>query len=130
MNNANPKLLGSLIVRVIDAGSECDRFDAGTARDCPRYHQLAHEANSKDVAFRQHLAWAIFLAGNGAMKGSRAFDNCFENNDGDQVVAFLVQRAREDSKMERAIAHDFGGSIPARWIETAARLASPQPCLI
>lgn len=30
---------------------------------------------------------------------SRAFDNCFENNDGDEVAAAIVRRARKNPKI-------------------------------
>lgn len=137
-----PQLLADLIGRVIDAGAQLERFDAAMGTDAPaiatplnRYDRLSCDANGRGLAFRQHLAMACFLAGNSAMRGSRAFDNCFENNDGDQVVAFLVERARENPQLERAIAGDFSGTFPAKWLETAARVAAGagepiQPCLI
>lgn len=120
----NAMILGATIARVIDAGAELDRYDAGDERPCPAYDRLAADANTRGLEFRQNLALAIFLAGNGAMKGSRAFDNCFENNDGDQVVAFLVVQSRRDSRLERAITADYGGTFPARWLETSERLAA------
>lgn len=120
----NPMILGALVSSVIEAGAELERFDNGDERASLRtYERLAAAANTRGLEYRQNLALAIYLAGTGAMKGSRAFDNCFENNDGDQVVAFLVHQARRDSRLERAIANDFGGTFPAKWLATAERVA-------
>lgn len=118
----NSKLLGGLILRVISAGMELDAFDEGRSQRLSVYEDLSYEANSRGLDFRQHLALAIYLSGNEAMKRSRAFDNCFENNDGDQVVAFLVQQARANRQLERQIANDFGGNFPEQWLETAKRV--------
>lgn len=122
----NPMILGALCSAVIDAGAELYRQEAGELEHAATYDRLAIAANTRGLEYRQNLALAIYLAGNGPMRSSRAFDNCFENNDGDQVVAFLVAQSRRNSGLERSIAQDFGGTFPAKWIATAERVAHGQ----
>lgn len=119
-------LAGALFLRVVNASCELERFDRTGAGELREYEQLAIDANSCGLQFRQELARAIFLAGNSAMRSSRAFDNCFENSDGDKVVHFLVNRARVDDELEAAIARDFGGIFPAKWHATAERVAGEE----
>jgi len=110
--------------RVLRANDELVAFDHNDRLTCPGYDELSIDSNREGLTFRQHLAEAIFLVGNAAMRGSRAFDNCFENGDGDQVVAHLVARSLENPALRSAIAADFGGIFPSKWIETAGRLSS------
>lgn len=94
------------------------------------YDRLAMNMNSTNTAGRIEVAEAAYLYGSRAMRGSRAFDNCFENGDGDKVVAELVRRAAENPALERAIANDFSGVFPPSWIETAMRNLPVRACSI
>jgi hypothetical protein len=48
--------------------------------------------------FAGRVAYAASVIANGRPT-SRAFDNCFENYDGDEVSAILVRRAAKNSKL-------------------------------
>ncbi len=89
------------------------------------YDRLSRDANRTNTAGRIAIAAAGYLVGSKQFRGSRAFDNCFENGDGDRVVAALVARAQHEPALHQAIAADFGGAFPAQWIETAARINAP-----
>jgi hypothetical protein len=61
---------------------------------------------------------------------SRAFDTCFEMNDGAAVVTALVRRAQNNPKLHAAIASQWSGVFPTEWLETAAKHAAiPTPAL-
>ena len=61
---------------------------------------------------------------------SRAFDTCFEMNDGDAVVTALVRRAQNNPRLHAAIAPQWSGVFPTEWLETAAQHAAiPTPAL-
>jgi hypothetical protein len=79
------------------------------------YDRLSTGANMTDTAGRIEIAAAAYLHGTRQLRGSRAFDNCFENGDGDAVVAELTRRADRDQWLMRAIVSDFGGTFPASW---------------
>ena len=113
-----------ILERVLRANNELDAFDLNDELACSGYDELSVDANREGLAFRQQLAEAIYVVGNAAMRGSRAFDNCFENGDGDEVVTHLVRRSEESPALRSAIAADFGGTFPVKWLETAVRLAS------
>lgn len=111
--------------QVFAANDELECNDRDDAAPCPGYHRLSAEANERGLGFRRHLAEAIYLLGSPSLRSSRAFDNCFENGDGAQVVAHLVERARSNPSLWNAIARDFGGTFPAQWLDTADK-AQPQ----
>ena len=68
--------------------------------------------------FAGRVNFAAFIITQGRTT-SRSFDNCFENSDGDAVVAALVRRAR---KNERLAANLFRYLCEATATEAAARL--------
>ena len=39
---------------------------------------------------------------------TRAFDDCFEMGDGDQVFAGLIEKSRTSERLAKALADDFG----------------------
>lgn len=106
--------------RVERAARELDihEFDEGTNH--ATYNRLYSEAVAENAPFRKALAEAIFLHGNALLRGSRAFDNCFEMHDGDEIVTYLVERARANPELHAAITRDFGGTFPDNWLRTAA----------
>jgi hypothetical protein len=90
------------------------------------YDRLSQRAGETDTAGRIEIATAGYLIGTAHFRSSRAFDNCFENGDGDHVVAALVERAERNPALHRAIAADFSGTFPAKWIETAGKISGRQ----
>ena len=81
---------------------------------------MKHRNTNDDFPYRVAYAAQCFIR----RIQSRAFDSCFENNDGDYVVAALVRRAAKNPKLQAAIARDYnGGLFPQSWTETAAKLA-------
>ncbi len=126
---ANARKLAEAAARNL---AECEYPGEGDA-----YPRLSQLANETDLQGRISIAAAIYAIGDAALLGSRALDNCFENNDGRDVVHGLVSRAQADPFLYANIAHSFGGTFPQRWLDTAAavtesyrqrialRLASP-----
>lgn len=98
--------------RVVSASSALEKefTDSGDA-----YDRLCRDANSTDTAGRIVIAFAGYVVGSSAFRGSRCFDNCFENGDGDLVTAKLARRADLDPVLYAAIAADFGGQFPDKW---------------
>src|SRR3546814_15607135 len=58
-------------------------FDEGTNH--ATYNRLYSEAIAESAPFRKALAEAIYLYGNAHLRGSRAFDNCFEMCDVNEI---------------------------------------------
>lgn len=54
---------------------------------------------------------------------SRAFDDCFEMNDGEYVVSALMRMSEEDVELKAAIENDLNAHGLALWRETAKSLA-------
>ena len=106
---------------VIGAGVTLERHEYTIAGDS--YDTLSSGANGTNTAGRIEIAAAAYLYGTRQLRSSRAFDNCFENGDGDAVVAELTRRADRDPKLMRAIVNDFGGTYPASWREQADKEA-------
>lgn len=52
--------------------------------------------HTDDFAGRVNYAAAVISAGR---RTSRAFDSCFENHDGDEVVAILLRRAEKNPRL-------------------------------
>lgn len=113
--------------RVERAANELDthEFDEGTNH--ATYNRLYSEAIAENAPFRKALAEAIYLYGNARLRGSRAFDNCFEMGDGDEIVTYLVERARANPDLHAAITRDFGGTLPDSWLRTAAKTIHCEP---
>jgi hypothetical protein len=68
--------------------------------------------------FAGRVNFAAFIITQGR-RTSRSFDNCFENNDGDAVVAALVRRARTNERLAGSL---FRYINEASATATAARL--------
>jgi hypothetical protein len=114
---------GEIVALVISAGVELEQHEY-LEGEC-EYFQLGALANETDAIGRANIAEACYLYGTRELRGSRAFDNCFENGDGDQVVAELTRRADRDPKLHAAIRADFSGTYPASW-RAAAEAETPQ----
>lgn len=54
------------------------------------------------------------------IRSSRHFDTCFEMYDGTAVVTALVRRSEKNEKLRAAIASQWGGEFPQKWLDTAA----------
>jgi hypothetical protein len=54
----------------------------------------------------------------------RAFDDCFENSDGDAVVTALVRMCETDDILKHRIATDWRGVFPQSWLDTAKKYES------
>lgn len=119
----------ALRCRVERAACELDthEFDEGTNH--ATYNRLYSEANAENAPFRKALAEAIYLYGNAHLRGSRAFDNCFEMCDGDEIVTYLVERVHADPELHAAITRDFGGTLPDSWLRTAAKAIHYEPSI-
>lgn len=115
MTKPNP---AAIITRVIGAAADIERNEYPAATG--PYFSLSDLANSTGTAGRIEIAAACYLHGNEALRGSRAFDNCFENGDGKAVAAELARRAETDARLMAAICADFGGTFPATWRAAAA----------
>lgn len=48
--------------------------------------------------FRGRVAYAAKVIARGGSR-SRAFDNCFENDDGDQVAVAILRRSRKNARL-------------------------------
>jgi len=69
--------------------------------------------------FSGRVNYAAAVISNGRST-SRAFDNCFENFDGDEVVTILLRRAEKNAKLAANLPRYIGID---RARETAAKLA-------
>lgn len=69
--------------------------------------------------FAGRVAYAASVIG-GNRPQSRAFDNCFENNDGDEVSAILLRRAEKNPKLKANMPRYLNMDIIT---ECAAKLA-------
>src|SRR3546814_19686928 len=85
-------------------------FDEGTNH--ATYNRLYSEAIAESAPFRKALAEAIYLYGNAHLRGSRAFDNCFEMCDGDEIVPYLVERAHADPALPAPPPRDSADTFP------------------
>lgn len=112
---------GEAVLGVIGASAELEHSEYPPTRG--DYFRMCQRANTTNTAGRIEIATGAYLYGNRAFRGSRAFDNCFENGDGDAVVAELTRRADRDPRLFRAIAEDFGGTFPASWRAEAEKEA-------
>jgi hypothetical protein len=52
---------------------------------------------------------------------NRAFDDCFENWDGDAVVTALVRMCETDGILKHRIAIAWRGVFPQSWLDTAKK---------
>lgn len=90
--------------------------------------------NPDNFAGRVNYAAAVISAGR---RTSRAFDNCFENSDGDAVCAALIRRAAKNEKLaanlwryvcrhsaEEAAARLQGRDLKAAAAESRAKAAA------
>lgn len=48
---------------------------------------------------------------------TRAFDNCFENGDGDAVVFALMQKSAQNPLLLKGIEQLQDGKVPPSWLE-------------
>lgn len=106
-----------LIHLVIDANSECERCEYSQAGG--PYDRLSVAMNQASLATRIDAAELMYLHAP-ALRGTRAFDNCFEQGDGREVAKVLTIRSRENPQLRAAIARDFGGEFPRLWEREAA----------
>lgn len=110
MPKLTPDKIALLVIRASNDIERNEYCDAGAPYDC-----LIDFTNRTDTRGRIEVATAIYLRDMRQLRGSRAFDNCFENGDGDAVVAELTRRADADPRLHAAIVADFGGTYPASW---------------
>lgn len=66
---------------------------------------------------RVNYAAQCFVRG---ISNSRHFDTCFEMFDGQAVVTALVRRCEKNAKLQAAVAAQWGGSFPQKWLDTAS----------
>ena len=99
----------------IKSYSCCDGYDR------PDYETLAR-ASGKSKANRVAIAHALILDGHTSV---RAFDNCFENGDGDKVIAALVKRSSECPELAAFLksAITYSTTPPTTWMEYGAATA-------
>ncbi len=74
--------------------------------------------NQDDFWYRVSFAWSCIKT---KRTNQRAFDDCFENNDGDYIVTALVRHITAIGEWENL--QNWWGRSPCPWPATAAKYA-------
>lgn len=98
-----------------------------SAHERPDYNHLQTKSIYGTSHDRADIAERLIRDGH---TDSRVFDNCFEMNDGDQVVCILVSRALRDDELRLAICQYYGheqlsNGFPTRWLNTYNNIQNP-----
>lgn len=93
-----------------------------SATDRPDYPRLLKRSYG---TLRQRIAIAKQLITDGHTD-CRAFDNCFEMNDGDEVVSAIIGHALQNQPFRKALAANYPpqsltDGLPTRWLQTYYR---------
>lgn len=111
------------------AGDELDRHEYNERDNHKIYNELQEHAANSGLAARQAISEAVYLSRHARLRSSRLFDTCFEMGDGDQVVTYLVEQSRSNPTLHAAIAEDFRGIFPEKWLATAAKTTAQRTLL-
>lgn len=97
-----------------------------SAYDRPDYDRL-NKASYGTRTTRIAIAKQLILDGH---SDCRAFDNCLEMGDGDEVVASIIAYAIQNGEFRAALARLFDpqcmlDGLPDRWLATYERVRNP-----
>lgn len=76
-----------------------------------------------DDNFKGRVAYAASVISSGR-RTSRAFDNCFEHHDGDEVLAIIFRRAEKNLKLADNLAKYFDVTIAQEHVDKLAGIST------
>lgn len=81
---------------------------------------------------RARLRGSDLILPDGTCFSDRAFDDCFESGDGDEVVVLIMLAHRSDPELQHAFQHGYARDFVAtgQWTQTLAAWEARQPGLL